>query len=243
MHELYQTYIDYMSDMFDINYFKQHPSYTCILEHVDEPQGYDYYVLLKKEYGLSDNTIQEFCIQNDSIGNPLKFSINGIICSPTSLRYLYHACQIVNNVDNRDIIEVGGGYGGLCLAIDFVSKLQSIKIKSYTIIDLEEANTVQAIYLENFTLQYDVTFLSASDYKNKLKSTDYFLISNYCISEINEVLRRDYTRFLFPFVESGFITWNMIPLDENMFKDFRISVETERPLTGQFNLYIHFNRY
>jgi hypothetical protein len=138
---------------------------------------------------------------------------------------------------------VGGGYGGLCLAIDFLSKLRSIKIKSYTIIDLEEANKVQATYLENFILQYDVTFLSASDYKNKLKSTDYFLISNYCISEINEVLRRDYTMFLFPFVESGFITWNMIPLDQNMFKDFRISVEAERPLTGEFNLYIHFKKY
>ena len=242
MHEVYQVYIDYMKFLFDINHFKRHPSYTYMLEHVNAHHGHQYYTLLKEECNLSDNTIKEFCLHNDSIGNPIKFNINGLSCSPTSLRYLYHAHQVINKIGNRDVIELGGGYGGLCLAIDFLSKMRSNKIKSYTIIDLEEAGNVQSMYLNKFSLSYDVTFLPASTYIDKLKSNNYFLISNYCISEINEVLRHDYTRYLFPFVESGFITWNHIPLDYHMFKGFTISVEVERPLTGSYNLFVDFNR-
>ena len=228
--------------MFNITSFKQHPSYNEILEHVSVDQGYKYYSLLKEECNLNDNIIHEFCLQNDSVGNPLKFNINGVLCSPTSLRYLYHACQVINNIDNRDIVEIGGGYGGLCLAIDFLSKLRNVKIKSYTIIDLEEVINIQSIYLDKFSLEYDVTFLSASDYKDKLKSINYFLISNYCISEVDETLRQEYVRCLFPYVENGFITWNFIPVDYNVFKNFKTSVEVEKPLTGNYNFFVNFKR-
>lgn len=235
---MYSQYENFLKTMDSLANFKQNSNYTYVLEHVSKPQGEEYYNLLKDIY--SDDVIQVFCNVNDSIGNPVRHLINRIVTSPTSLRYLYHAHLILKHFGNQpevNIVEVGGGYGGLCLAIDYLSKYMNKNIHSYHIIDLDPAINLQKIYLKKYTLSFEVTFSSASDYGKELKRDDYCLISNYCFSEIEKHHQENYITCLFPKVSCGFLIWNHIPL-----YDFgkKVNVENEIPLTGPGNLFVFF---
>jgi hypothetical protein len=208
-----------------------------MLEHVSQAQGLEYYKLLKSEFGVSDSYINEFCKVNDHIGSPNKHVVHNFRVSPTSLRYLYQASLILKHCSNENIVEIGCGYGGLCLAIDYVSKHSNIKIKKYTCIDLLPAIKLQKMYLSKFDLGFETEFIDASTY-GKDVSEESFLISNYCFSEIAENHQKEYIKHLFPKITSGFITWNMIPL-YNFTKPVS-KVEIERPLTGPNNLFVYF---
>ena len=239
MDEIYRIYANYIRTNFDLTTFKSHQDYTYMLEHVSYEQGVQYFDLIKNECQLNNHQIVTFCEKNDSIGNPIRYDVRGITCSPTSLRYLYHAYRIIFLLKNcRNIIEVGGGYGGLLLAIDYLSNIFGVQVDNYSIIDLEDALKVQQLYTSNFKVNFNVQFLSAFDYIKYLNRNDYFLVSNYCISEIGEANRELYKLNLIPKIERGFLTWNHIDFDYNMFKDFQVSIETERPLTGHKNLYV-----
>lgn len=78
------------------------------------------------------------------------------------------------------IVEIGGGYGGLCKIIsDFC------KIESYTLVDLEPALQLSKRFLDDSSIN-NVKYLNAQDID---RSKDYDLydlvISNYAFSEIS----------------------------------------------------------
>jgi hypothetical protein len=236
----YSPYDHFVNQLISLDNFKNHPSYTYMLEHVNSKQGEDYCKLLLEVY--SKDTIDSFCKLNDSIGNPArsKLPLLNISVSPTSLRYLYQAHLILQHFKNQPelhIVEIGGGYGGLCLAINFLSTLNKQVIHSYHIIDLDSVGKLQKKYLENFNLTFKVETLSASDYGKSLTRTDYCLISNYCFSEIDKVHQEKYIEHLLWKTKTGFLTWNNIPL-YNFGKN--VVSEVENPLTGPGNLYVYF---
>ena len=127
--DIYEAYQQYIFKVIDLPLeeltFKSHPTYKHIVETVSPKAGLDYLHYVKSEY--NDLYIQhkellvDICYKNDSIGNPNKIEFHDFCeCSPTSMRYLYHAFTILsymksNNIVETDIIEIGGGYGGLCL--------------------------------------------------------------------------------------------------------------------------------
>jgi hypothetical protein len=236
----YTNYERFVKDMQTLESFKNNPNYTYILEHVTTDIGNQYYELLKNLY--SNDIIEDFCRLNDSFGNPNKSTIGSlkISVSPTSLRYLYHATLILKHFSNESeihIVELGGGYGGLCLAINFLARITNKVINSYHIIDLDSASKLQKNYLKNFELSFNVDFSSASDYGKNLTRTDYCLISNYCFSEIDMSHQENYIKHLIPKTKTGFLVWNHIQL-YNFGKTVRF--ENEIPLTGPGNLYVYF---
>lgn len=235
--EVYTEYINFVDTLTDLNTFKNNAKYTYMLEHVSQAQGLEYYNLLKTEFGLSDKYIFDFCNINDSIGSPNKYIIANTRVSPTSLRYLYQASLILKHYSNKNIVELGCGYGGLCLAIDYVSKHSDIKIKKYTCIDLLPATKLQQKYLSKFSMKFDTEFVDATTYGKNIEE-DSFLISNYCFSELAQYRQVEYIKYLFPKISGGFIAWNMIPL-YNFGKNI-LKVETERPVTGPNNLFVYF---
>lgn len=206
-----------------------------MLEHVSPIDGYEYLNLLLTECSMTAETIYHFCRQNDSIGKPnmVQYPTLAGPVSPTSLRYLYHAHLILQHMpDNQHIVEIGCGYGGLCLAINALSKNYQKRVLSYACIDLDPAIQLQNAYLSKCSLDYPVTYHSASTYGNTLdKENKYFLISNYCFSEIAAHHQKQYIEHLFPLVDSGFFVWNHIPL-YNFGKPI-VRIEQERPLTGK----------
>jgi len=186
-----------------------------------------------------------------------------IAASPTSLRYLYHSLLIADHIktvfpqffadvkamkamkceDGVDIVEVGGGYGGLCYSLLHNAALLGVSIRSYTIIDLEPATQLQRMFHRKMSV-LGVEYLAAEKFlstgRNEYYAKDVFLISNYCYSEIDQNLQRVYRDKLFPAVKHGFMVWNnsVGPNAENLPFDF--TAEPERPLTGEHNLFVRF---
>ena len=226
----------------DLGNFKSDPEYRTVLEHVTPQEGSKYLDLITSITDITLSEIVEFCRLNDSIGSPIKNEYNGLICSPSNLRYIFHAFLLLRHIksldrSNLDIVEVGGGYGGLCLAIHTFAKKYNITINSYTIIDLTEAIVTQKIFLQKVDPSLRVEWEDANTFGSSIEKKNMFLISNYCFSELCDGYREKYIKTLFPKVSNGFMAWNGIPIYDF---GFNMRYEEEYPKTGQFNLYVYF---
>ena len=231
---MYARYQDYLRTIQTIHEpFKQNPAYTYVLEHVTQSLGNEYMSLLSSS--LTTDEIVAFCQRNDAIGSPIKVAIRGlpIPVSPTSLRYLYHACLIRDHMKDVDTyVEIGGGYGGLCLALDFLK----VPIASYHIVDIDEALSLIQRVIDASPPRFKVVLHSAKTYGANIPGS-YGLISNYCFSEIDAVHQRAYLETVFPRASKGFLIWNHVPLF-SLGKP--VTVVPERPMTGPGNLFVTF---
>jgi hypothetical protein len=234
--DLYTNYSNYVNSILssdDISSFKSHPSYTYMLEHVSFDLGLEYLKLIQDEFHLSNVDIVAFCSKNDQHGSPVKMAYGTMMASPSSFRYIYQALRILQHcksvgVTNPSFVELGGGYGGLFLAIEHFMSRFSIVAKSYTIIDLEPVSRLQELYLSKHYVQTPISFHKADTYGSAVTGDTNFLISNYCFSEIDADSRKKYIDILLPKCNHGFIVWNMIEI-----YDFgkTIKSELERPMT------------
>lgn len=229
----------------DITTFKSNPSYQGILEHVDQQQGEQYYKLIQSEFHIPNESILAFCSMNDSSGSPTKHYIHGLNfrVSPTSLRYIFHALLILDHIRSTGltsvkIIEIGAGYGGLLLAINHFSSYFTIAIEKYICIDLTEAINLQRVYITQFDRNFPVEFVDASTYGSIVDGEGFFLISNYCITELVQRHRDAYMNALLPKVTHGFIAWNTIPVYD--FGRPVLKNVPERPNTGPNNMFVYF---
>jgi hypothetical protein len=233
---MYSRYQNYLRTLTTGNEpFKRHPDYTYMLEHVSKPLGDEYVALLRSEFNMSVEQIVAFCLLNDSIGSPNTVPINGLPShvSPTSLRYLYHAHHIIRHMKDTDTyVELGCGYGGLCMALNFLGA----PIRNYHIVDVDEAIPLIQKVLAMTPPRFAVHFHSASTYGSGIQGP-FGLISNYCFSEIESYHQQRYVETVFPRATCGFITWNHVPLFPI---GHEITAVTERPLTGPGNMFVTF---
>jgi len=218
----YDNYVNTIRNNISLNpndwYFKSDPAYTDVLEHVSEHVGNRYLSEIKVRffayYNNNKQLLVDLCLKNDLYGKTNKYNFYDFItCSPTNLRYILHSFLILKYVqsiklNNLNIIEIGGGYGGLCFFLKHISSLFGVYINTYTIFDLKEASELQNLYLRN---------LQISDYStqqlNNLGSIqpNSFLISNYAFSEISPIVQTEYIENVIkPYVSNGFILWNHI---------------------------------
>jgi hypothetical protein len=248
MDNLYATYSKYVGlicDKKDLSGFKSNPDYTYMLEHVSEIQGRQYLECILTLTNITTESIIDFCALNDSVGDPVKQIYNGYLLnksvSPSSLRYIYHAHLILTQmkaVGNVDVVEVGGGYGGLCLAVHYFASKYGVSINSYRMCDLPNIIRLQKIYLDSIPSAPSVEFVDATSYGENIKCDNMFLISNYCFSEISRKNQDIYRQKLFPKVSHGFMAWNNIPVYDF---GFTTRIVPEIPNTGgELNKYVYF---
>jgi hypothetical protein len=239
----YRAFLRGICDSGDLSGFKSSDEYRGILEHISSEYGADYIEYIKEYTDITDNMIREFCALNDSIGSPITTDYDFVTASPSNMRYIFHSHIILKhlqslNIPKVDIVEVGGGYGGLCLAMHYLSKSYDIKIDSYTIVDLKEASDLQRIYLSRLIPGIEVDCVDACTFGKHIDKSGMFLISNYCFSEISGEYQKEYITHLFPKVSHGFMAWNYI---ETYDFGFKIRIEEERPHTGgKYNKYLYF---
>lgn len=221
---MYNEYEDFLKNIVNnFTSFKSDTKYNIILEHVSEEQGNQYINLI--ETFLKDNftqinfdNINDYLILNDKHCNPRKYLFtflnNKVLCSPSSLRYIYHSLIILKYIAYNNltkVVEVGCGYGGLFLAINHFSKILKISIDKYYLIDLPVVCDLIEVYLQkNSDMNINYVLKSAYDYGENIEDDNLFFISNYCFTEINEEHRNNYISKLFPKVKNGFIIWQTV---------------------------------
>lgn len=163
--------------------FKRDPGYRHVLEHVPFEEGQKYLDAIEIDYADKLNEIKE----NDRLGSPFVFEYPNVgVISPTTLRYIKNSSDIVGKfgTDIKSIVEIGGGYGGLCKVLS-----SFIKFESYLIIDLEEPNLLSRKYLSHFNLP---TLSHRSEEIDSIEENFDLLISNYAFSECERDVQMEY---------------------------------------------------
>jgi hypothetical protein len=214
--------------------FKRHPDYTPILEHVSYQQGLEYLSEIKQNCPNLLKYMDRF-LTNDKIGNPNVYYFEDlkINISPTTLRYIKVLSDLINlfgRLDEMNIIEIGGGYGGQCKIINDV-----YNPASYTLVDLPEVLKLNNKYLkdiENIILR-NIDDLSEIHYD--------LCISNYAFSEVERKYQIFYAEKIIKNSDRGYITCNFI-VSENLSKEeifalkLNYTIYQEKPLTYDGNL-------
>ena len=258
---MYSNYTEYVKLINDENIksinFKSNRVYTSILEHVTYDHGNKYLDLIQNDFSnITSEQILEFLNINDKYGYPTKYKFTlknneNILCSPTSLRYIYHALLILKHYSKNnptEIVEVGSGYGGLFLAICFFSKILNIKIKKYNFIDLPEICNLIRCYLsinnKNTNIEYEIH--DSYTFGKNINSSNLFFVSNYCFTEINNNYREQYIVNLIPKCTNGFIIWQTvfgyeIENSYRLFNDVIITEETPQTANEIYkNYFVYF---
>jgi hypothetical protein len=186
--------------------FKRHPAYTQILEHVSLNEGRDYLNLINHNKNIM-SLMKHFKI-NDIFGSPRQMFAEDVgMISPTTLRYIKVLSDLSNQLgtlNDLNIVEIGGGYGGQCLII---SKM--FNFKTYTIIDLKEPLELAKKYLDLHGVK-NVNYINFFDIKNEIKDVGNFdlLISNYAFTECHRDIQDIYFEKVISKSKAGYITSN-----------------------------------
>ena len=131
--------------------FKSNPKYKTILEHVLKDQGQAYLNICKdmNEDAVWENL--EAFKENDKIGNPELYPYPGMTgtISPTTLRYMKNTFEMGFLLDGAEVgkvVEVGGGYGGLCRVLSKVCEFdQYILQKGFDHLPVELSDDVKEV--------------------------------------------------------------------------------------------------
>lgn len=245
-------------------HFKRDKNFMEILEHVGESVGHVYEDLSSTEFNVKTSNYQDIIDLNDSIGDPVTYNYGGKEMSPTNLRYIYHSILIKSKCDawftkkKIKIVEIGGGYGGLCL---FIKKMFKDYEVDYTIVDLPEPGMLQKKYLSAVG-QNDVKIVSCFDVDSLSNQKFDLVISNYCISEISEENKNQYFEKIIINCDKKFFVWNFLTIESGsiIWKNLKVKkvlalfgiypeikyvdrkdyiFEKERPQTGGINAFIY----
>jgi len=221
------------------NKFKQLPDYTEILEHTSESQAKEYLKVIERDNNQLINDINKFKV-NDEFGTPNKILFENIgYISPSTLRYVKVLSDLIilGDFNNKNIVEIGGGYGGQCLIFS-----KYFKFNSYTLIDLEESLDLSKKYLSLNNIN-NVFFKDITQLKD-IENYD-LVISNYAFTECDKNIQDIYINKILNNCKNGYITANFISdkfninsynLDEliNLINN-NISMKEEEPKTHKNN--------
>lgn len=149
-----QSCLDCANDEEKFNNFKKDDGYRTILEGAPK-LFFDYYAASIKShenYKTFLDNLEKFSI-NDTIGNPDTYTDPELgEFSGSTLKFAFNAIDILDFLGNhgdvssiKNIVEIGGGYGGLCLVLSGF-----IEWDQYTLVDLPETCLLVDKYISNF---------------------------------------------------------------------------------------------
>jgi len=144
-----------------------------------------------------------------NIGSPYGIQIiDKKLITFEDLEHLYAALRIVeyinlhkiNKFTDINIIEIGGGYGGLC---KWLIKLLDKNISNYTIVDLPLINIIQNYFLslyfgeDKVNFKYNpkdkISIISPSEYFNNYKKSNFTIVINQnSMPEMNKKIVNNY---------------------------------------------------
>lgn len=220
----------------NIKNFKKNPHLIGIVENVSKKYGDDYLKNIIENFGadIDWDLIKKF---ND-LGDPknLQFKIKEkyYYLSPTTLRYVQFTLEIlehmrVKNLQEVEVVEIGGGYGAQACMLYLLSK--DINIKSYTILDLPEVNNLQNRFVKEWNSSLNIKCTTLENFTGNPN----FLISNYALGEFNKETQDCYIDKIVKKLDHGFICWNFSPGNQKIhlhFDTIEKEIVEENPQTN-----------
>lgn len=217
--------------------FRQNSQYNVILEHVSKEESDILISEMKNKDSLSEELIAKIK-ENDLFGNPTKYDYDffGEI-SPTTIRYIKNTLDIIDffgNSEIKNIVEIGGGYGGLCRTLS-----NFFDFDNYLLIDLPEVNALSGKYLSKFeSIKNKIIHLSYNEI-DIVEGID-LLIANYSFSECSYEIQEEYYNKVIKNSEKFYMIYNNItPYNMNSDEyikyassDFDIMIEKEERKTN-----------
>ena len=208
-----QDYLEFCSvaasDAAEFEAFRRSPVYVDALEHVTYQQGMAYAEVIRRDNPQLLGSWLETARANDLYGSPVTFDYPGLgRVSPVTLRYLKVLSDLekhFGDLTDKDIIEIGVGYGGQCRLI--VSRWP---VRSYTLVDLEPALALASSYLSRFGLDSPKGVVRMrSDEDADLQASD-LCISNYAFSELARRVQERYADAIVGHARAGYLTCNFV---------------------------------
>lgn len=197
--------------------FKQEPAYRQILEHVCYEGGLRYIETLEVPIEEVLTKLDNFK-QNDKYGNPDLYEYEKLgKISPTTIRYIKNTYDIFSYFKNtkiKNIVEIGGGYGGLCTVMNSV-----FDFDNYIIIDLPQVNELSKKYISKFPELKDKVQVYTLDQIEEIDGID-LLISNYAFSELSRNLQDEYYDKVISKSDNFYMMYNHISKNNLQFDEF-----------------------
>jgi hypothetical protein len=185
--------------------FRTSKAMHSVVDHVTFEQGDQYLRNILKTNNLTKNLIS-VVNQVDSIGNPRKFRYKPYgDLSPLSLRYLNTFFNLKSNfgdLNQLNIVEIGGGFGGQAALICSLSTP-----KSYTLLDLPVVILLQEKFVKDLKIKGDFYFYSNPE---MVRDQIDLVLSNYAFSELTKDVQDLYLETVILKSRFGFITWNKL---------------------------------
>jgi len=214
-----------------------------MLEHVSKEHAARFLEHLHG-LGMAAEDINPLVAKNDARGGALveTFAHPGggtVRSTGASLRYLYHSLLIYQHAsDIKNIVEVGGGYGGLALMLDAVFTWKGKALESYRIYDLGGPRLLQMAYLEAVDAGRGLfcwgdSSTSGEDVPAQAECPLSLLTSTYAISEFPDAVSDAYLKALAGRSTHAFFAWNSPRRSPFLPKDYKEFMED--PLTGDNN--------
>jgi hypothetical protein len=126
-----------------------------------------------------------FRIEAPSVGAARGVMLGGRFLTREVCAQIYTAhriSQVLKTAENQsplNIVEIGGGYGGLCL---WLHRMMAERIASYTIIDLPITNAVQAYFLSS-TLEREVVLCGDAELYTR-KTAGVRLVPHFALANL-----------------------------------------------------------
>lgn len=195
--------------------FKSDPRYREVLEHT--PVEFADAMLwwsMGQIPNLDLARVRQLAELNDSVGKPEQQSIKRLgKFAPSNMRYLCHAIKLWQHIDSLgfpevDIVEIGGGYGGLTLWVRGLAELYRTRLREYYVVDIAEV----AILQNMVSLELGFGLLA----RNGTNRADLFstvkrspvLFSAYAFSEFDQPTRDWYAELVVKNCRHGMMIWN-----------------------------------
>jgi predicted O-methyltransferase YrrM len=213
--------------------FKNNSKFTYMLEQTKPIESCEYFcrsfskILIEKYGDILNKLPWIHYIENDMIGNPLKFKMvdlnnylnlknKKVEFSHSTLRYILYSLDIYSYIktfykDDGEvfkIVEVGSGYGGQCKILLDTLNFFNIKNVEYTLIDLPNVNSLSKKYLKLISARGNYKCIPSTLYLNKRESEYDLFISCFSLGEMQKNYQDDYIDNLVNYSKRGYIIWN-----------------------------------
>jgi hypothetical protein len=246
------AFASWLSQPIKLESFKAAPEFCGALDNCSKEQGQAYLERIETEFPeVSIAIISEFAARNDKVGDPqmcvfISSRNDMIFCSPANLRYAYIALTVLKDVRARNcttIAEIGGGYGGLWLAVSAFRECMGVYLTKYTIVELPMVVPLAQAYISAMNHEHaseGETLIECSvntvDFACENVNAEY-IVSAYCFTELAEKDQVQYRTTLISRAKHGMIVWqtafgSRISRAENILGHIVRRVSLENPQTA-----------